>query len=264
MHIHFYKYQGAGNDFIIIDQYLAAQSVIPNDASIIQKLCHRQLGIGADGIIFLQKHPCYDFEMVYCNPDASQSFCGNGSRCAVHLAHHLQIIRDKTKFVSMDKVYTAAIQAGNISISLHDVANIQRVGNDYFVDTGSPHYIRLVDDEAFAGDLVACWKLVNNTTQFKSSLTNVNFVKLLKNNTIAIRTYERGVNVETLSCGTGAVAAALVSATHGYSSPIEVTTPGGRLQVGFQINNGVFTKIHLIGPATLVFQGQINVGILQQ
>lgn len=259
MKIHFYKYQSAGNDFIIIDQYTTPALPIPLDATLVQGLCNRQLGIGADGIILLQKHPIYDFEMAYYNADGSQSFCGNGSRCTVHLAHHLRIIQEKTQFMAMDKVYTAAIQPQGISVAMQDVDRILRVGEDYFVDTGCPHYIRLVDEAALAGDLSMFAQMINNTPPFKNSGTNVNFVQLLQKNAIAIRTYERGVNAETLSCGTGSVAAALVAAKHGYIGPIDVTTPGGELQVRFQIHDGAFTKIHLIGPATLVFQGQVDV-----
>jgi len=261
MTIHIYKYQGTGNDFIIIDQCLNAQSRrITHNPLLIQKLCNRRLGIGADGVIFLQKHPQYDFEMVYYNADgSSESFCGNGSRCAVHLAHHLGIIKEKTQFWAIDKVYTGAIEAEHISISIQDVVQIERVADDYFLDTGSPHYVRLVDDETFLGDLAAYWQLINATTQFKTTGTNVNFVRMLGNNTIAVRTYERGVNLETLSCGTGAVAATLVVARYGYSSPIAVVTLGGRLEVSFQIHNGVFKNIYLMGLATLVFQGQITV-----
>ncbi len=259
MNIQFYKYQGSGNDFIIIDQYTASKPPAYLNAALIQKLCHRQLGIGADGIIFLQKHPHYDFEMTYYNADGSQSFCGNGSRCAVHLAHHLHIIQAKTQFVAMNKVYTAAINKQGISVGMQDVDRIVRVGEDYFVDTGCPHYIRLVDEAALKGDLSTFAQSINNTPAFKNSGTNVNFVQFLQKHIIAIRTYERGVNAETLSCGTGAVAAALVAAKHGYSSPIDVTTSGGELQVSFQKHEGVFTQIYLLGPAKLVFQGEVEV-----
>lgn len=259
MNIQFYKYQGTGNDFIIIDQYTSSKPPILLNAALIQKLCHRQVGIGADGIILLQKHPNYDFEMVYYNADSSQSFCGNGSRCAVHLAHHLHIIQEKTQFVAIDKVYTAAIHPKSISVTMQDVDGIARIGDDYFVDTGCPHYIRLVDEAALKGDLSTFMQSINNTPAFKNSGTNVNFVQFLQKHAIAIRTYEQGVNAETLSCGTGAVAAALVAAKHGYISPIDVTTPGGALKVSFQIHDGAFTQIHLIGPATLVFQGQVDV-----
>lgn len=258
MTIPFYKYQGTGNDFIMIDQITQYNKPVPQDPQLIQRLCHRKLGIGADGVIFLQKHPSYDFEMVYYNPDASKSFCGNGSRCVVHLANQLKIIGDHTKFLAIDGVHTAYIQEGIISIAMRDVTAIQRMGNDYLVDTGSPHYVRLVEEVGLL-DLPRLGKEINNLPPFQNTGTNVNFVQLAGNNRLSMRTYERGVNDETLSCGTGAVAAALVASTQGYNSPIHITTPGGELEVSFRANEGIFTQVYLIGPATSVFQGQITV-----
>jgi len=258
MNIHFYKYQGTGNDFIIIDQLTESPQTVPQDPQLIQKLCHRKWGIGADGIIFLQKHPSYDFEMVYYNPDASKSFCGNGSRCAVHLANQLQIIGDRTQFLAIDGLHAAYIQEGIISITMGNVTAIQCIGNDYWLDTGSPHYVRLVEEIALL-DLPKLGKEINNLPPFQNTGTNVNFVQLVGNNRFSMRTYERGVNDETLSCGTGAVAAALVAARQGYSTPIHITTPGGELQVSFRANEGIFTEVYLIGPATLVFVGEIEI-----
>lgn len=258
MDIHFYKYQGTGNDFILIDQITESSKLVPQDPQLIQQLCHRKFGIGADGIIFLQKHGSYDFEMVYYNPDASKSFCGNGSRCAVHLANQLQIIGDRTRFLAIDGVHTAYIQEDIISVTLQDVATIQRIGDDYLVNTGSPHYVCLVEEVALL-DLPSLGKEINNLPPFQNTGTNVNFVQLAGNNRLSMRTYERGVNDETLSCGTGAVAAALVVAAQGYNSPIYIITPGGELQVSFRAKEGAFTEVCLIGPAICVFQGQVTV-----
>lgn len=254
----FYKYQGTGNDFILIDQITNFSKLVPQNTDFIQRLCHRRFGIGADGIIFLQKHPSYDFEMVYYNSDASKSFCGNGSRCAVHLANKLQIIRDRARFLAIDGVHTAYIQRETISVSMREVTAIQRTSNDFMVDTGSPHYVCLVEEVSLL-DLPSLGKKINNLPQFQNTGTNVNFVQLVENNRLSMRTYERGINDETLSCGTGAVAAALVAATKGYKSPIYITTLGGELQVNFLENGGMFTDICLSGPAKLVFQGQVAV-----
>lgn len=257
MTIPFYKYQGTGNDFIIIDQIAPFNEPVPQNPQLIKRLCHRKYGIGADGIIFLQKHPSYDFEMVYYNPDASKSFCGNGSRCVVHLANQLQIIGNHTNFLAIDGVHTAYIQEDTIAVAMHDVTAIQHVGSDYLIYTGAPHYVRLVEEVALL-DLPSLGKEINNLPPFQNTGTNVNFVELAKNNRLFMRTYERGVNDETLSCGTGAVAAALVAFTQGYRSPMRITTPGGELQVSFRVNKCVFTEVRLAGPATFVFQGQVT------
>jgi diaminopimelate epimerase len=261
MTIPFYKYQGTGNDFILIDQITDPDKLVEQDPELIQRLCHRQLGIGADGIIFLQKHPAYDFEMVYYNPDASKSFCGNGSRCAVHLASQLKIIGDRTQFVAIDGPHTAYMQDNIITISMRDVAAIQRMGSDYWLDIGSPHYVRLVE-EVYSLDLPKLGQEINNLPPFQNTGTNVNFVQFTKiqpTTMLSVRTYERGVNAETLSCGTGVVAAALVASTHGAMSPVCIKTRGGVLKVSFSKDKDAFTDIFLIGPATCVFQGQITI-----
>jgi diaminopimelate epimerase len=256
MQISFYKYHGTGNDFILIDNRHQQSNnyTIP----LIQHLCHRRFGIGADGLILLQSHPQYDFEMIYYNADGSQSLCGNGSRCAVDLANHLGIIGDKTYFLTTDGPHQALIQEKMIWLQIKDIAKIQPIGTDYFVDTGSPHYIRIVDDLVNL-DVYHLGKTIRNQEPFQKVGTNVNFVQLEGNNTIAVRTYERGVENETLSCGTGVTAAALVASTKGLKSPIQVNTKGGELQVHFTTTTQGFTDIYLVGPAVRVFQGTINV-----
>jgi diaminopimelate epimerase len=255
--IPFYKYQGTGNDFILIDKTSNPSISYSADPNFIKNLCDRKFGIGADGIIFLQPHSDYDFEMVYYNPDGSQSLCGNGSRCAVHLASQLGIISDKATFLAIDGPHQAYIQDGLIQIDMQDVTGIQVIGHDYFLNTGSPHYVRLVE-ELEEIDIIHIAEAINNSEAFQNSRTNVNFVKLEKNNHISMRTYERGVNNETLSCGTGAVAAALVASEKGYTSPIHVRTRGGKLSVSFHKQKNIYNNISLIGPATQVFQGQIT------
>jgi diaminopimelate epimerase len=262
MRITFYKYQGTGNDFILIDQINHPAIDRPLNANLISKLCDRKFGIGADGLILLQKHPQYDFEMVYYNPDGSQSLCGNGSRCAVHLANQLGIINIHANFLAIDGPHQAYMQDGLIYLAMHDVSTIQTIENDYFLDNGSPHYVRFIDnleeiDVLNMGKMIN--QMINYQVSFQNTATNVNFVKLEKNNQISMRTYERGVNNETLSCGTGAVAAALVASAKGYVSPIHIRTRGGDLQVSFVKQNALFKNIYLIGPAMQVFQGKISV-----
>jgi diaminopimelate epimerase len=256
MVIPFYKYHGTGNDFILVDNRHLAH--IAFDASLIQRLCRRKFGIGADGLISIHNHPTYDFEMVYYNADGSQSLCGNGSRCAVHLAHYLGMISSQTKFFTTDGSHHAFIEDDLVWLQLKDVNTIQHISTDYWVDTGSPHYVRIVDNLADI-DVYTLGKAIRNQEPFQKAGTNVNFVQLGDNNTISVQTYERGVEAVTLSCGTGATAAALVAATKGFKSPIQVTTPGGKLVVRFSEVASSFKDIYLIGPAVMVFQGTIDI-----
>ena len=199
--------------------------------------------------------------MIYHNADGSQSLCGNGSRCAVHLAKQLGIIDQKAYFLTTDGPHQAFIKDGLVHLQLHDVSEIQPLEDGYLIHTGSPHFVQQVDD----------WKNINvhnkgkqirNSPPFKKQGINVNFVRLEKDNNIAVRTYERGVEEETLSCGTGVVAAALMAAHRGYTSPINAHTQGGLLQVEFSKRDSHhFKKIHLIGPAKMVFQGTTEVNL---
>jgi diaminopimelate epimerase len=256
MLVSFYKYQGTGNDFILIDNRQEIVSAL--NATLIQNLCHRKFGIGADGLVLLRNHSKYDFEMVYYNADSSQSLCANGSRCAVHLAHYLGIIQDHTYFLTTDGPHQAFIRNNLIWLQLQEVKLMQQLATDYFVDIGSPHYIRIVDNVAEL-DVATLGKALRNQDAFKKVGTNVNFVKLEANNRLTVRTYERGVEAETLSCGTGVTAAALIAATKGYTSPIEVNTLGGNLTVHFTGKSPEFSNIYLVGPAVMVFQGTIEI-----
>jgi len=256
--IPFYKYHGTGNDFILVDNITNPNVTCPHDSELIKSLCHRKFGIGADGFIFLEKSGSYDFEMIYYNSDASQSLCGNGSRCAVHLASYLGIINNVANFLAIDGPHQARIQDNLVYLQLHDVSTIQMMGNDYFLNTGSPHYVRLVQNLAET-DIIALGKAINASQPFQNTGTNVNFVQLEANNQISVRTYERGVNDETLSCGTGVVAATLVASQKGYISPLYVVTKGGELQVSFCKGDTVYNNICLVGPATQVFQGKIAI-----
>ena len=256
MHIPFYKYQGTGNDFIIVDN---RQDVLPAySPTLVPKLCDRRFGIGADGFIVLKDHQGYDFEMTYHNADGSQSLCGNGSRCAVHLANQLGIIAQKGYFLTTDGPHHASIKEDLIYLKLSDVSDIQALQDGYVLNTGSPHYVKQVHDWKDL-DVRQAGKKIRNTPPFHKKGINVNFVSFESNNKIFVRTYERGVEEETLSCGTGAVAAALIAATKGQKSPITIHTQGGILQVSFeQRNNHHFESIYLIGPARMVFRGVID------
>jgi diaminopimelate epimerase len=253
----FYKYQGTGNDFILVNQMLAAN--FPKlSTTNIQNLCHRHLGIGADGIILLRRNLSYDFEMLFFNPDGSQSFCGNGSRCAVHWAHQRGFIDKKATFLAIDGPHNAWIEDDWVYVYIKDVSTIEPHQGGYFVHTGSPHYVCLTDQlEGIAIDSLG--KAINQHEQFQKSGTNVNFVELKPNNQIAVRTYERGVFAETLSCGSGVVAAALVAAQEaGYMSPISIQTRGGELEVGFNKQTTGYSSIYLAGPAVKVFEGHCS------
>ena len=262
MFISFYKYHGTGNDFIIIDNRNGTWGQHTQyTVALVQKLCNRRLGIGADGLMLMQRHERYDFEVIYYNADGSQSLCGNGSRCAIHLAQYWGIIGQQAYFLTTDGPHQAFIQEGLIHLSMHDVAEIQLLADGYFLNTGSPHYIRLVDDLTSL-DVRRIGSAIRHSQPFQKIGTNVSFVQLEGNNKLSIRTYERGVEDETLSCGTGVTAAALVASTKGYTSPIQVSTQGGSLQVSFKAAPQGFTDIYLIGPATMVFQGRIDIQAL--
>lgn len=256
MIIHFKKYQATGNDFILIDNRSGHYQLTTPQ---VQLLCDRKFGIGADGLILIEPHAQADFNMVYYNSDGSQSLCGNGSRAAVQLANSLGIAAQRSTFNAYDGVHEALIaDSGNISISMNDVNELKQIESDFFLNTGSPHHIRFVSDiENYP--VYDQGKLVRYSDTYKPAGTNVNFVELLPHNIIFVRTYERGVENETLSCGTGVTAAALAASLKGYKSPIEVKTLGGELEISFKpTEKGAFTDIFLTGPAKMVFEGQME------
>lgn len=256
MHIPFYKYQGTGNDFIMVDNRKAA--INHCHARLIRQLCDRHRGIGADGLIFINKHHAYDFEIDYHNSDGSPGFCGNGSRCAVHLAHQLGIITEKTNFLAIDGPHHARIHAHLIHVYMNDVTEIQPLPNGYWLHTGAPHYVQLVTD-CDSLHVYQEGRSIRNNPRFLKEGVNVNFVQMNSDHTLFVRTYEQGVEDETLSCGTGVTAAAIVAAMHGYTSPITAHTKGGTLQVGFtKKGHNHFQDICLAGPATMVFRGEID------
>ena len=256
MALNFYKYQGTGNDFILIDN---RDLKFPADnANLIHRLCDRRIGIGADGLILLQNHADFDFEMKYYNSDGREgSMCGNGGRCIVDFARHLGVISNKTTFLAPDGPHEAHLENNQVHLKMGNVGAIERLAKNYFLNTGSPHYVQFVDN-VIEYDVFNRGKNIRYSKSFFREGTNVNFVELLDKNQIFVRTYERGVEEETLSCGTGVTASALIASQKGYTSPINVKTLGGELQISFEANGESFSNIYLIGPATLVFKGEME------
>jgi len=254
--LQFHKYQGTGNDFVMIDN--RDKVFDRSDLQTIEYLCDRKFGIGADGVILIEHNTDTDFEMVYFNPDGSQSLCGNGSRCAVMFAHSLGIINKKTTFRAIDGVHEAEIKGENISLLMHDVTNFEEVDKDFVIDTGSPHYVHYVSD-VHDFDLLEAGRAIRYSDKYKKEGINVNFVQETDDNEVDIRTYERGVENETLSCGTGCTAVALSLGLRGGSSPVTLNAMGGKLQVSFQQEGRSFKNIYLIGPAKQVFEGLITI-----
>lgn len=250
----FYKYQGTGNDFVMIDNRNGDFSA---SQAYIEHLCHRRFGIGADGLILLQNDPDYDFRMVYYNADGREgSMCGNGGRCAVRFAEDLGVFTNQTKFIAVDGEHLAQANAEVVSLKMGKVHGLERHDDYDFMNTGSPHYVTYVTDIQ-AVDVFSEGKKIRYSEDWvKRGGTNVNFVQIINDNTIYVRTYERGVEDETYSCGTGVTAAAL-SANFRFSiqSPINIISKGGNLQVSFEDN---FENIYLTGPAVRVFEGGLT------
>ena len=252
----FYKYQGTGNDFILIDDRKNIFDI--DDKNLISALCERKMGIGADGLILLRDHEEFDFEMIYFNSDGMQSsMCGNGGRCIVDFARLLEIITNETIFLAIDGVHKARIENEEIFLQMRDVNSIQAIDNGLFLDTGSPHFVKMVDN-LDSIDVNKEGMKIRNSFNFKKTGVNVNFV--LDSNDIQVRTYERGVEAETLSCGTGVVATAL--ALH-YANCIDesfvhINTNGGELSVSFEVFNETYRNIWLSGAVSLVYIGDFE------
>ena len=250
----FHKYEGAGNDFIIIDN--RDKSFDKSNFQLIQAMCDRKKGIGADGLILLQIAEKYDFEMVYFNANGHiGSMCGNGGRCIVDFAKQLNIFDKECEFLACDGPHIASWSDSSVSLRMQDVYSIE-CGEDFFyLDTGSPHYVKFVKDLHKINVLEEGRKIRYNS-RFKEVGTNVNFVEL-NNDKLYIRTYERGVEDETLACGTGVVASALSAFESGLipSKSIEVIAYGGDLKVTFDKDEN-YKNIHLIGPYRCVFKGE--------
>ena len=261
MQLSFYKYQGAGNDFIIVDAWDAIPVLSTKQ---IQFLCDRKFGAGADGLMMIQKTKDADFEMKYYNSDGLPgSMCGNGGRCLVQFAFSKKYISQQTKFIAIDGFHEATILTNNNWISLHmsDVDVVQsRDKSDCFVDTGSPHVVRWIDNPDTV-DVISEGRFIRNGIDFKQHGTNVNFVKV-NPDSLFVRTYERGVEDETLSCGTGVTASVIAAAFTGkidkLKTGIEVQTKGGTLFVRYKFTENKFTDVWLEGPAEFVYKGTIE------
>jgi diaminopimelate epimerase len=253
----FSKYQGTGNDFIMVDN---REGNFFNSQKEIELLCDRRFGIGADGLILLENEEGYDFKMVYFNADGTEgSMCGNGGRCTVRFAHDLGIIGESAKFIAVDGEHLASVCDQDIFLKMMDVPAVEHYKDYDYANTGSPHYITYVYDLENTDVYGVGQKIRNSPEWAVKGGTNVNFVQLNDAQTIAVRTYERGVEDETFSCGTGVTACALsANLGHGIESPIQIKTLGGQLQVSFQKGaNNSFTDIYLIGPAVKVFEGEV-------
>ncbi|GAA4803978.1 diaminopimelate epimerase [Olivibacter ginsenosidimutans] len=259
--MHFFKYQGAGNDFILIDN--RTHFFDSQNTALVAELCDRRFGIGADGLMLLQTHADYDFEMVYYNADGRiGSMCGNGGRCIVAFAKHLGLVEQKTNFLAVDGVHEATLNAQGdwVSLKMIDVNSISRDGDAFVLNTGSPHYVKVAHDLDQL-EVYQEGKSIRYAPAYAQEGINVNFVEPLAEG-YAVRTYERGVEDETLACGTGVTAVALAMAFDKKMMG-DIMTPikakGGDLTIRFsQSSAGVFNDIYLEGPANLVFEGTIN------
>lgn len=260
MQIEFYKYQGTGNDFVMIDN---RQDYFPkNDIQLIAHLCDRRFGIGADGLILLEEDPDYDFRMVYYNSDGNQSsMCGNGGRCLVAFAQELGVINSETNFIATDGSHYATLyEEGIVSLQMKDVDSILVTPEYVFLDTGSPHHVEITTDVKNA-DVKNRGSNIRYSDLYGTRGSNVNFVEQNGDALFTMRTYERGVEDETLSCGTGATATAIAMRALGktHSDTIQLNVEGGKLEVSFIENKGIYSNVFLKGPATFVFKGVISI-----
>ena len=253
----FYKYQGTGNDFVMIDN---RQHVFDkNNTERVKFLCDRRFGIGADGLILLEDHPEYDFKMVYYNADGNESsMCGNGGRCLVAFAKQLGVISNKAVFEATDGVHHASIDGEIVKLQMLDVDTIEKHDNHVFLNTGSPHHVQFeIQIEDF--DIKSKGATIRYGEPYNTAGSNVNFVKKQSDTTFRVRTYERGVEGETLSCGTGVTAVAIAMHYIGETQEKHVilNVEGGELEVCFDFENDTYNNVWLIGSATFVYKGSI-------
>ncbi|MGI8636031.1 MAG: diaminopimelate epimerase [Segetibacter sp.] len=257
MNIQFYKYQGTGNDFVILDNRNKEHNKLTT--AQIKLMCDRRFGIGADGLMLLNLADGYDFEMKYYNADGGESsMCGNGGRCLVKFAHDIGITKTAYHFIAVDGPHEASFANNDwVKIKMKDVNAMDEDSGNRVVDTGSPHYVKIVDDVKHL-NVFEEGRRIRNSKKFKQEGINVNFVEVERGH-IYVRTYERGVENETYSCGTGVTASALACAHNTGFNNVSVQTPGGELAVEFKKDEkDRFSNIWLSGPATFVFKGEIE------
>ncbi len=259
--IHFYKYHGAGNDFILID---GRENLPELSSQQIKSICDRHFGVGADGLMYLLKSDDFDFEMKYFNSNGLEgSMCGNGGRCIVSFAFDRGIKKPSFRFIASDGEHFAEILKSNgnikfIRLKMQDVHEIEKIDEHLVLNTGSPHYLTFC--KSISGkNVVAAGKAIRNSEKFKEKGINVNFIEQ-KGNHLFVRTYERGVENETLACGTGVTAAAIgayLKSSDKYNN-YQIQTLGGALQVSFQEEKNKFINVFLEGPAEYVFKGSVQ------
>lgn len=261
MTLHFYKYQGAGNDFVIIDN--RDGHFDGSNEQLVSFLCDRRFGIGADGLMLLQHDPKAEFLMRYYNSDGREaSMCGNGGRCIAAFAVHQRIVKDPTNFVfnAVDGLHEASYGSdGIVSLKMQDVERIQHYEGAFFLNTGSPHHVTFVENTESV-DVVGIGRSIRYSQQYAPAGANVNFVSINSHDHITVRTYERGVEDETLACGTGVVASAIGASLVNGGQQYRVDVKGGRLEVRFEPDGKeTFRNVYLIGPARFVYKGIIDV-----
>ncbi len=260
MQLEFYKYQGTGNDFVMIDN--RSNTFPKENTQLVARLCDRRFGIGADGLILLDNDTDTDFRMVYYNSDGNlSSMCGNGGRCLVAFAKQLNVIQNQTTFIATDGLHHATVaDDGIVSLQMIDVTEIKNTPDYSFLNTGSPHHVQLVAD-------IEHYNVKENGAAIRYGAlygqqgSNINFVKKIDDTTFSLRTYERGVEDETLACGTGATAVAIAMNATGQtnSNVINLNVEGGKLAVSFDKVDGKYTNVFLKGPAEFVFKGTIEI-----
>ena len=259
MKVSFYKYQGTGNDFVAMDNRAGTYDLLT--VMQVRRLCDRRFGVGGDGLLLLNKHGSSDFEMKYYNANGREgSLCGNGGRCMVKFARDLGIYRSNYKFSAIDGIHEGSIDdKGMVSLKMNDVDEVIPHGNDFVVNTGSPHYVHRALDVMHL-DVCKRGREIRYRQEFAKEGINVNFVEQLDEpDKILVRTYERGVEDETFSCGTGVVAAAIVTYhnDNGFNR-VDVKTKGGKLSVEFDKTGNLFKNIWLNGTVEKVFEGSIE------
>ena len=262
MEFEFWKYQGNGNDFMIVDERAGGHQLTTEQ---IRNLCDRHFGIGSDGLIIVNESKVADFEMRYYNADGHlSSMCGNGGRCVALFAYLMGIAPKEMAFEAFDGVHKAIIEEElskgkkhAVSLQMADVSGVDRNENFYFLDTGSPHYVEFVENLAEM-DVFKEGRVTRFSERFSPEGTNVNFVEL-KDNRLFVRTYERGVEDETLSCGTGVIASAIAAFLETGRKNFQIQTTGGTFSVKFKHQNEEFTDVWLHGPAEMVFKGVVTV-----